>query len=163
MNTETITGMKKPGHAQSPLAALSEFYRAFNTQDHLLMQANWCQTDNASMSNPLGGIKRGWEEIKQVYQKIFNGPGKVYVEFYDYSIDETENMFVAVGRERGYIEINDKKIDLAIRTSRIYIRGNQSWKQIHHHGSIAYPDLLQRYQSLVLKTSNGDKDANTIE
>ena len=56
------------------------------------------------MDNSIGGIRRGWEEIKNGYAKIFNSKVQVYVEFYDYSIHSTENMFFAAGRERGYFK-----------------------------------------------------------
>ncbi len=102
------------------------------------------------MSNPLGGIKRGWSEIKDVYQRIFDGEASVTVEFYDYSIHSTESMFIAVGRERGTLEINNEIIELAIRTSRAYCLHNNQWKQIHHHGSMDNPEMLATYQTTLL-------------
>lgn len=150
LTIDPITGSNAPVNHDTPLTALNTFYAAFNNQDFELIQSNWLQNDEASMSNPLGGIKRGWNEIKEVYEKIFNGPAKVYVEFYDYSIHETESMFVAVGRERGTLTINDKTMELAIRTSRTYVKDNNTWKQIHHHGSMETPAMLQNYQSILL-------------
>lgn len=147
---QTITGREEERGIASPFTALVNFYAAFNDQDYELMEANWVKSDEASMSNPLGGIKRGWGEIKEVYKKIFSGPATVYVEFYDYSIHATESMFLAVGRERGAICINKEKIELAIRTSRMYIFNNSRWKQIHHHGSMDNPKLLSRYQTILL-------------
>lgn len=134
-----------------PLAALFEFYRAFNTQDLDLMSYNWENSDEVSMSNPLGGVKRGWNEIRQVYSNIFHGKAKVYVEFYDYSIHQAGNMFCAVGRERGYFQGDKKKMDIAIRTSRIYRMDGEQWRQIHHHGSMDNPKLLAAYQNAVVR------------
>ncbi len=134
----------------TPLAALIEFYRAFNKQDLPLMSKNWKKSDDARMSNPLGGIRRGWDSIKEVYENIFNGQARVYVEYYDYLIQQSEKMFCVVGRERGFFQLGDKKIDLAIRTSRIYRMDCGSWHQIHHHGSIDKPKLLALYQDAVL-------------
>ncbi len=148
---ESINGSELITDLTDPEIALIEFYQAFNNQDFIKMQNNWLQTDSASMSNPLGGIKRGWSEIKQVYEKIFNGPADVFVEFYDFSIHQTKDMFCSVGHERGYLKLGDKSINLAIRTSRIYQKDNNQWKQIHHHGSIDQADLLANYQSTVLQ------------
>ena len=36
------------------------------------------------MDNPLGGIKRGWHEVRSVYERLFSGPARVLVEFHDY-------------------------------------------------------------------------------
>ena len=101
------------------------------------------------MSNPLGNLVRGWEQIGEVYDRIFNGSAEVYVEYYDITIHQTGDMFCSVGRERGYFKTDSKVIELDIRTSRIYCLENNHWKQLHHHGSICDPSLLADYQSVV--------------
>ncbi len=145
-----ITGKESQQKPDHPLGALIDFYRAFNTGDMGLMEPNWLQTSEASMSNPLGGIKRGWSEIRGVYQNIFMGPAKVYVEFYDYSIFESATFFQAVGRERGTLDIGQTTINLHIRTSRSYVLQDGRYRQVHHHGSMDDPALLARYQRAVL-------------
>ena len=130
-------------------AALDQFYKAFNTGDMKLMAENWHNDENIAMDNPLGGIKRGWGEIKSVYERIFNGGATVYVEFYDFTIIEFDGGFVAIGRERGSVEVKGKTVELKIRTSRVYKLIDGSYKQVHHHGSIEDPALLKEYQDLV--------------
>lgn len=146
-----ISGQESFENDNTPLSTLFEFYHAFNHRDLSLMRHNWLTSEEASMSNPLGGIKRGWKEIESVYEKIFHGPATVYVEFYDYSIHHSDDMFIAVGRESGSLTINGKSIDLAIRTSRIYRKQDSTWKQIHHHGSMDKPELLAHYQKTLLQ------------
>ncbi len=150
--TETaITGSERiEVKASNPKCALIDFYRAFNSADINLMSGNWEKTDEASMSNPLGGVKRGWKSIREVYEKIFNGTAKVYVEFYDYTVHHSGVMFIAVGRERGYFQKGENKIELSIRTSRTYRLDCGRWHQIHHHGSIETSALLELYQVAVL-------------
>lgn len=148
---EAINGTEIISELSDPQDALIEFYRAFNNQDLVQMENSWLQSSEASMSNPLGGIKRGWSEIKSVYEKIFNGPAEVFVEFYDFSIHQTEGMFCAVGRERGYFKLDETEIKLAIRTSRIYLKTKQQWQQLHHHGSIDQAGLLADYQAIILQ------------
>lgn len=145
-----ITGKESVGDLSSPYQALVQFYGAFNSRNLQMMSGNWAQSDEIAMDNPLGGIKRGWAEIQSVYARIFNGPAEVYVEYFDYTIHETAEMFYAVGRERGYFRLGDDEITLAIRTSRIFRKIDNRWRQVHHHGSIEDPQLLSRYQSAVL-------------
>lgn len=147
---DAITGQEEQGKLTVPYQALVQFYCAFNSRNLDMMSENWAQSDQIAMDNPLGGIKRGWAEIKLVYDSIFNGPAEVYVEFYDYTLHDTREMFYAVGRERGYFHIGAQEINLAIRTSRIFQKVGNFWKQVHHHGSIEDPSLLERYQSAVL-------------
>jgi ketosteroid isomerase-like protein len=143
-----ITGMEC-AEADTPLGALSQFYRAFNNRNLDLMRQNWNQ-DECVLDNPLGGIRRGWTEIEPLYVRLFNGSAKVHVVFFDYTLHIGDELFCAAGRERGTFERGETRIDLAIRTSRIYRRTNGTWRQIHHHGSIDEPELLQRYQAAVL-------------
>ena len=148
--SDAITGEQASFQVGTLQTALADFYQAFNSRDIQRMTANWLHTDAVSMSNPIGGLRRGWAEISEVYQHLFFGQTKVYVEFYDYSLHQSEQFFCAVGRERGYFEIADKKIELAIRTSRVYQKQEGVWRQLHHHGSIEQPDLLKTYQTAVL-------------
>lgn len=147
---EAITGKEGQGDLSTPYQALVQFYCAFNSGDMKMMSENWWQSGEIAMDNPLGGIKRGWEAIRPVYEGIFNGPAKVYVEYFDYTIHETSEMFYAVGRERGYFRLGGEEIALAIRTSRIFRRVDGRWKQAHHHGSIDDPQLLAKYQAAVM-------------
>jgi len=147
-----ITGKENVKDVQnSEILALVNFYKAFNNRNLELMQKVWLNSKEASMNNPLGGIMRSWKEIETVYDKIFNGKAKVYVEFYDFAIHKTEDMFFATGRERGYFKTDEIEFELAIRTSRIFKKINGDWKQIQHHGSIDNPELLKTYQDLVRK------------
>ena len=145
-----ITGAEGGLDDDTPLAALRRFYQGFNGRDLALVAANWSQDDTIAMDNPLGGIKRGWDEIGSVYQKLFGGPARVYVEFYDYSLIVTDAMFCAIGRERGELAVGDTRVALAIRTSRVYRRIDEQWRQVHHHGSMDDPELLRSYQAAVL-------------
>ncbi|MCB8923834.1 MAG: 2-hydroxymuconate tautomerase family protein [Ardenticatenaceae bacterium] len=146
---DVITGQENPDELPFPAAALVQFYAAFNGGDLAMMADNWANTADIAMDNPVGGIMRGWEAIRGVYERIFNGPAQVYVEYYDFTIHETGEMFYAVGRERGEFRLGDTAVPLAIRTSRIFQRIDGRWRQVHHHGSIDDPDLLARYQTAV--------------
>ena len=101
------------------------------------------------MDNPLGGIKRGWPQIRSVYQAIFEGAAEVRVEFWDYTLHQGPDVFYAVGRERGVLRLAGESLPLAIRTTRLFRKAGGRWRQVHHHGSIDDPDLLRRYQDLV--------------
>ena len=153
----SITGQEKKESLPVPLRAVSEFYDAFNTRNLVKMSENWAQTEDIAMDNPVGGIKRGWEEIRAVYERIFSGPARVYVEFYDYTIHEAGDVFYAVGRERGEFRVGDTVIPLAVRTTRIFRKVDGRWRQVHHHGSIEYPELLARYQ-VAVKITKGARE-----
>ena len=144
-----LTSCEVIGDRSEPVAALAQFYRAFNDRDLTLMAENWDHAEDVVMDNPLGGIKRGGPEISAVYERIFHSPGQVQIEFHDYTLYVIGDVFYAVGRERGAFATSSTKVNLAIRTSRIFRRVGGRWRQIHHHGSIDDPQLLSAYQQAV--------------
>jgi ketosteroid isomerase-like protein len=150
-----ITGAESEVGGPSPYLGLVQFYRAFNGRDISLMAANWASSGHIAMDNPLGGIKRGWDAIRQIYERLFTGSAQVYVEFWDYTIHESPEMFYAVGRERGYFRSTSTELSLAFRTSRIFSKLDGRWRQVHHHGSIEDPQLLAQYQGAVLGSQPG--------
>jgi ketosteroid isomerase-like protein len=144
-----ITGREQKKQLIPQMRALSEFYQALNTQDMELMARNWAPTDEAVMDNPVGGIKRGWEEIRTVYERIFSSSGQYWFEFYDYSYHEAGEIFYVVGRERGEYRAGEAVLNMAIRTTRVFRRIDAEWRQVHRHGSIDDPELLAAYQQAV--------------
>ncbi len=118
---KAITGNEELTTPNTPYGALSEFYRAFNARDLDLMAKNWLNSEDVSMDNPLGGIRRGWNEIASVYQRIFSGAASVRVEFFEYTIHHHGHTFLAVGRERGDFTAGAVVLDLAMRTSRWFL------------------------------------------
>jgi ketosteroid isomerase-like protein len=144
-----ITGREEKEQLTPQMRALSEFYHALNNRDMGLMAENWAQTDEAVMDNPVGGVMRGWEEIRTVYERIFSSSGQYWFEFYDYSYHEAGEIFYAVGRERGEYRAGGEALDMRIRTTRVFRRIDGKWQQVHHHGSIDDPELLAAYQQAV--------------
>jgi len=146
---EPITGREDLGDLSRPVQALAQFYRGLNGRDLALLAENWAQSEGAVMDNPLGGIARGWEAIRAIYERLFAGSGRLSVEFHDYTIHRSDSIFYAVGRERGRFERGPVALDLAIRTTRIFHRVGGRWRQVHHHGSIEDPALLGAYRQAV--------------
>ncbi|HET7634583.1 MAG TPA: nuclear transport factor 2 family protein [Burkholderiales bacterium] len=161
---QPITGNEDLGNLHQPTQALAQFYAAINHRDLDEMGANWLPSPEIAMDNPLGGIRRGWEEIGAVYARLFASRAQFHFEFRDYTIHQAGDLFYAVGRERGELAIREQRMILAIRTSRIYRRVDDIWRQVHHHGSIDDPDMLRNYQNAVLRNawpSFGPGDAHS--
>lgn len=147
---DSIVGTESVDDCDSALVALVAFYRAFNARDLRAMEGVWLNDDQASMDNPIGGIRRGWQSIREGYEKLFSGAARVFVEFHDYTLQGDEHFALAVGRERGHFEQGSVRINLAIRTSRLFVRQSGHWRQVHHHGSIEDGALLADYQRAIL-------------
>jgi hypothetical protein len=133
----------------SPVDALIEFYRAFNAGDLLGLETVWLGGSDPSMDNPIGGIRRGWEQIAEGYSKLFKGQAKVHVTFHDFSSQGGGDWHLFVGRERGACRTARETLDVAFRTTRWFVRKDGVWRQLHHHGSVEDPKMLADYQRLI--------------
>ena len=68
-----------------------------------MIDANFAASDEVAIDNPLGGIPRGGDVPRKMYETVFKSPADVHVEFWNYTIDRVGDVFWAVGRERGSI------------------------------------------------------------
>lgn len=146
---EPVTGREEIADLTQPRSALAQFYRALNSRDLGLMAQNWDDSEEAAMDNPLGGIKRGWSEIRSTYEGLFQTAWTYSFEFWDYSEHRAADVYWVVGRERGRLARGNERLDLAIRTTRLFRRTDDRWRQVHHHGSIEDPQMLTNYLSAV--------------
>jgi len=130
---------------------VESFYYAFNHRNVEVLSQVWAKHKLVQLNNPLGGILRGYEPIDGLYNQIFNGPASVWVEFSDVVEFQSDGMVAFAGRETGEFTLNNITLPLSIRTSRIvkWFGPAIGWRQVHHHGSIDSPELLEAYQSAV--------------
>jgi hypothetical protein len=130
---------------------LESFYYAFNHRNMDVLRLVWAEHDLIQLNNPLGGILRGYEPIAALYGWVFSGSASVWVELSDIVEFQTDATIVFAGREQGEFALNNQTLTLSIRTSRIvqWFGTEVGWRQVHHHGSIDNPRLLEAYQHAV--------------
>lgn len=130
------------------IAALETFYFAFHARSLEALLGVWAPSELVTLKNPVGGVVRGFEGIRRVYERILAGTARVRVELHDVVADTSPEAAIFSGRERGTLEKGDLRLELAIRTSRVFrfLGADLGWRQVHHHGSIDDPVLLERYQ-----------------
>jgi ketosteroid isomerase-like protein len=150
-----ITGREAQSGRGDALDALIGFYKAFNARDLDGLATNWAQGDAPSMDNPMGGIRRGWQSIREGYLKLFGGPAIVQVTFHDFTSQGGDDWHLFVGREKGTCVTLEMKMEVRFRTTRWFTRRGGVWRQLHHHGSIEEPGLLAAYQKTILGAELG--------
>jgi hypothetical protein len=144
-----INGTETAQEDGSALDALIRFYRAFNAGNLKGLEKVWLGGSDPSMDNPIGGIRRGWDQIADGYSKLFEGQAKVQVTFHDFTSQGGEEWHLFVGRERGICRRGTETLDVAFRTTRWFVRNEGGWRQLHHHGSVEDPQMLAAYQKLI--------------
>ncbi len=150
-DAKNLISLTKEPNIDGAFAALETFYHAFNNRSIELFKKIWVENSLCQLNNPLGGILRGGGQIGSLYELIFNGPAKVWVEFHDIILYRSPGAAIFAGRERGEYEKNGIALPLAIRTTRVFLYDEKAgrWGQAHHHGSIDDAQLLLRYQEAV--------------
>lgn len=133
-NNLVITG-KESGTLSAEIRVLSEYYHALNNGDIQLMKSNWSKEKSAAFTSPLGGIVHTHEAIVVAHNELFESPIDINVEYYDVHLTLMDNGFQAVGRERGIMKIGNESVNVGFRTSRLFVKENGHYKQLHHHGS----------------------------
>lgn len=138
-----VPGREALTDLRDPIQALVQFYRAFNNRDLDLMEKTWEHSSEVAGIGPLADIVRGWPAILRGYGLLFRGPVRITTEFYDYTIHRSDNIFYAIGRERGQSTAGGKTTEIEGRATNIFRRGEDgAWKLVHHHISVESPQLL---------------------
>ncbi|HHB51497.1 MAG TPA: DUF3050 domain-containing protein [Saprospiraceae bacterium] len=144
----TIINGKERSALPLEYQALHEYYAALYSGDIVKMRNVWSKEKTTAFISPLGGIVRSYEDVIQAHDELFSLPVKIDVEYYDIEITKLKNGFSSVGRERGSMTIEGECINVAFRTSRLFIKEEGVYKQLHHHGSfeeIETQEKIMRY------------------
>ncbi len=138
-----ITGREPIGDLREPIHALSQFYRAFNERDLAMMEEVWEHSREVSAIPPIGVPRFGWRMLRANYEKGLQNARPLRTEFFDYVIQTSGDLFVAIGRERGQGPAESSVPALDARTTNIFRRGPDGrWKLLHHHVSFGDPHQL---------------------
>lgn len=149
--------LKIDGREQIPLSAeykvLSDYYNALNNANINKMKENWSKEMPVVFTSPLGGIIRSYDHVISAHDELFNAPIQIDVEYYDIEINYFDNGFASVGRERGVMIINGESIEVGFRTSRLFVKEADGYKQVHHHGSFENFEIQSKIMQTLSKLS----------
>jgi len=147
----SVINGKETGTLPKEYEALHKYYAALNTGNIQKMKDVWSKEKTTAFTSPLGGIVRTYKEVVEAHEVLFSIPIKIHVEYYDIEITHLENGFSSVGRERGIMIINGESVDVAFRTSRLFVKEKGVYKQLHHHGSFEDIAIQERIMNLLGK------------
>jgi ketosteroid isomerase-like protein len=146
---EMIDGLKHNYPQGSPLEALNEFYDAFNNRSLEKIGANWLNTDEALVDSSAGPTARGWNAIRQMYERVFQAPATSRTALCDFAIHEHGDIFYATGRDRGDLRTDSTSIPLEMRVTRIFRKLDGKWRQVYYHGSFEDPQQFTEVRKTV--------------
>lgn len=113
------------------LAVNRAFYDAHEQRDLAAMQAVWEQSDQAVCIHPGWPILRGWEAIRDSWERIFEGPGRN--QFI------VTNDVVRVDGRHAWVTLDENLVQGAatgtIAATNLFVLTDDGWKLTLHHGS----------------------------
>ncbi len=132
-----IPGSGGIGDLRDPVQALAQFYRAFNTRDVDLMDRSWDHSPDTVVVSPLVGLLRGWPTIRSAYELAFHERGGPVTEFFDYTLQASGELCLAVGRERAHVTVDGRSVRVTGCATNVLRRSKDgTWKLVHHHISL---------------------------
>jgi SnoaL-like domain len=142
-----ISGRERDASPTEAAGALVEYYHAFNGQNMELLELNWIDSEEVSISGPVGGQQRGWASISRVYEQLFRLKAKPNIELHEIAIHQNGETFLCVGRELIRFQRGAILFEVSARSSRWFTLLYGRWRQVHYHGSIDNADQLREFNS----------------
>ncbi len=113
------------------LVANADFYDAHERRDFDRMCAVWEHSDRATCVHPGWPILRGWDAVRDSWERILNGPGRN--QFI------TTNVSVEQHGEIAWVTLDENLMQGArtgtVAATNMFGRSSTGWKLILHHGS----------------------------
>jgi ribosomal protein S21 len=131
----SVISGKEIGILPKEYQALQKYYSALNNSNIDNMKEMWSKENTTTFLSPLGEIVKTYSNVIRAHEELFDSSIEIDVEYYDIDITILNNGFSSVGKERGIMKIGNETIEVAFRTSRLFIMEDGIFKQLHHHGS----------------------------
>lgn len=116
--------------------ATAAFYAALNdvlSGDAEAMLALWSHADDVTYMSPFGELLVGWEPVRASWQAQADQRLGGHVEPEELHHFTSETLGVAVGFERGNVEIDGTATPVDIRATSVYRVESGDWTMIGHH------------------------------
>lgn len=113
----------------------NRFYEAFSTLDIEEMAKVWELSDRVRCIHPGWPSLSGWDTIRQSWETIFRNSTLMHFTLTAVKssahgdcgwVDCVENITAV---------IDGKATSFAVQATNIFVRHNEGWRMVHHHGS----------------------------
>ena len=113
------------------LAANASFYEAFERRSLEAMAAVWDHGDGVVCVHRGWPILRGWPAVEDSWRRIFDGPGRNQFIITNDAVEIVGNV--------GWVTLDENLVDRTatgtIAATNLFVRDDDGWKLVLHHGS----------------------------
>ena len=119
----------------SPQDATQAFYQAFEARDIDAMMATWAEDEDIVCIHP-GGIRHvGYESVRQSFEQLFSGNGKLTFRLDQVVLLETVGLAMQSTIEHLHVA-DESARGIAVATN-VLMRTPSGWRVVCHHASPA--------------------------
>jgi ketosteroid isomerase-like protein len=102
-------------------------------------KALWSHRDDISLYGALGGMERGWSEVRPRYDWVSQAMIAEGIRIENLHTEISGDVAVAVDLEHMVRTIDGKRIPRTLRVTHCYRREGGAWKIFHRHGDELRP------------------------
>ena len=126
--------MSQPGF-DSAVEAYREALAAFVTGDPRPVERLYSRSDDVTLANPLGPLRRGWADVEQAIEEAAANFESGTVRFEEVSRDATPDLGYVVQLERFEVRLagSTEVAPTSLRVTMIFRPEENTWKVVHRH------------------------------
>jgi ketosteroid isomerase-like protein len=125
----------------SPQDVEAAFYEALERCDIEGMMAVWAEDEEVVCVHPGGPRLVGYATIREAWQRIFAGGGKLRVRLSQQTTVSTPFAMISTLLEH-IATLDDDKLSAPVAATNIYVRGALGWRMVAHHASPVPPNSI---------------------
>jgi ketosteroid isomerase-like protein len=108
------------------------------TGDLLPMSDAWCHTEDVTLLGPCGNVYVGWEAVRAEFERHSKQKATGRIRFRDpYVRIEGDVAYASCIEYSDNLTIDGKPVTMNQRATSIFVREDNQWRMVHHHGDLA--------------------------
>ncbi len=134
---------------QEVAKANESFYRAFESLDIKQMEKVWARDPLVQCGHPGWRVLRGWDAVMESWRRIFENTPAIHFMLTDVSIQMSGAFAWVTLYENLTSSLEGQNVSVSVLATNLFIKGDDGWRMIHHHGSSVAQQLPQGDPSTV--------------
>ena len=127
--------MTETSEVEAVGAANLAFYEAFSSLEIERMANVWEQSKRATCVHPGWRALFGWEVIRESWENIFSNTALMHFNITGVKVEVQGDVAWVSCVENITTLLEDKAMDFAIQTTNVFVRAEEGWRMVYHHGS----------------------------
>ena len=136
LRVEERCGMsQEDSDVSAVIEANLRFYEAFGSLDIAEMDKVWEASEQVFCIHPGWPLLTGWEQVRKSWERIFYSSTLMHFNITDAQVAARGDCAWVSCVENISSVVDGRATNFAVRATNIFVRGENGWLMVHHHGS----------------------------